>query len=339
MLGVEEERALVGQVARAEPVKLQLGPGAGAVLARRRVENEDVIDEVVAADDLQRVLVDHELRDEGAVAAVVTDRARHGRAGLGRQRDLVVHQNREGAVAIVEGADPVGNPRHAVVRVRPRDVGVVDAVAGRQNRGEADALVERDEIRALRARGAGLVAAVVVLHPGELAPAKILRPEVPVVVEASEEIVVVPLQPGRLMKFLREIVHEVLPADGRARPFARPRVRPREGGFRFCFRVSSGPRFEFAPAAAVTAGCLSGLADSHVTPSAVAGVLRAAGLVAGGASVLERAADRCGGLPERYLGQVGPPQLARPRLGNEAANTASLALSNGFIHFSDRGSA
>ena len=69
--------------------------------------------QVFAGEHLEGVLVDDPLRDEGADAAMRANDAQ----GV---RNLVVHQQREGAVAVVERAHAVGNADHAVTAGRCR---------------------------------------------------------------------------------------------------------------------------------------------------------------------------------------------------------------------------
>src|SRR5437868_15061707 len=71
------------------------------------VPKEDLFHQVAAGDNSESVLVDDPLRDERALAAVIAGNAH-------RIAELVIHQQRERAVPVVEGAETIGNPHHAV---------------------------------------------------------------------------------------------------------------------------------------------------------------------------------------------------------------------------------
>ena len=142
-LGVVERRQL-GEVSRAEAVEDD-ALGRRVVRTRRRVPRHRLLDQVLAVQDLEALLVDGPLRHERALGAVLAHDARIG-------TQLVVHEHREGAVAVVERAEAVGNADHAV----GRPVGlVVDRVADRQQRRHADVLLRRHDVRRLRAAGTG----------------------------------------------------------------------------------------------------------------------------------------------------------------------------------------
>jgi hypothetical protein len=111
---------------------------------RRRVECPDVVHQVVAREDLQRRLVDHPLRHESAVGAVGAHHAGQSGIGVG---DFMVHQHREGAVAVVECAETVGNADHGVAVGRLRRL-----IPRRDQRLDIDVRVGADEIRCLGTR-------------------------------------------------------------------------------------------------------------------------------------------------------------------------------------------
>jgi hypothetical protein len=67
----------------------------------------DLLDEVAPMQDLEIGLADGPLGDEGADPAVT---ARHARP----LAKLVVHEHGKGAVVVVVGTEPVGDPHHAI---------------------------------------------------------------------------------------------------------------------------------------------------------------------------------------------------------------------------------
>ena len=134
----------VGQIRRAEPAERHTVVQRRIVIdisLRRGVEQPYIVHEIVAGEDLQARLVDDPLGDESAVGPVGAHRAGEGGIAV---RDFMVHQYREGAVSVVEGAETVGDADHGIAVER--------LISRRDQRLDVDMRVGTDEIGCLRAR-------------------------------------------------------------------------------------------------------------------------------------------------------------------------------------------
>jgi hypothetical protein len=154
LLAVQEDARMGAEAAR----RVEIGRGqrqVGGAEARQRHRREVVLVggavpeellsiEVAAGADLQRRLVDDEAGDEGALGAIGPDDA-------GGVADFLVHQHRDGAVAVVEHAQAVRDADHAIGRCAVE----LDAgdIAGGQQRGEGDAGFRGDQVGRGGSRG------------------------------------------------------------------------------------------------------------------------------------------------------------------------------------------
>ena len=134
------ERGSGRKITRAEAVELH---PAGERVGTGRPE-VNTLDQIGSRSNLEVVLVDRPSRDERPDPAMIT-------RDTGRTGKLIVHQHRERAVAVVIGAEPVGNADHPVRRPSRR-------IPHRQDRprGNAGWYPNRNHIRARRARRTGL---------------------------------------------------------------------------------------------------------------------------------------------------------------------------------------
>lgn len=141
--GGVEECGGRGPVRGAEPVE----PGARRAHEAGAVPEPDVLDLVAAPQHLEIALADLPARDEGPRSAVVPGGARV-------RSQLVVHEQREGAVAVVESAQPVGYAHHAVELVA--GMALLHGVPGGEDGDELHARRGRHDVGRLRAAGTGL---------------------------------------------------------------------------------------------------------------------------------------------------------------------------------------
>ena len=102
--------------------------------------------EVAPGDDLPGRGVDHPLGDEAAGGAVRPGGTQQRRVGGADGADLMVGEEGQGAVAVAEGAEPVGDAGHLVA---------TDRVADRQDRGRGPARRGGREVGGLAAGRAG----------------------------------------------------------------------------------------------------------------------------------------------------------------------------------------
>jgi hypothetical protein len=113
LFAVHEDPAVVALTGIRVVERRDRGQVGGAQSGDRRVavDQDDLLDQVAAFQDPERLLLDDPLRHERALSAVGTDDA-----AVGAQ--FVVHQHGDGAVAVVERAEAVGDAHHPVAVVR-----------------------------------------------------------------------------------------------------------------------------------------------------------------------------------------------------------------------------